>query len=286
MERLPVRDVHESARSWLTVLLVSSTLWMPSQVRAEVDQELVDGAQVHDQRAQELYAEGDFAGAMREMQSAQALLPSSVRLYNMAACQERLDHRPEAIDLYQRFLEDETVPDERRRAARERLERLQGELSSSVQPEPAENASTVHPIDSPSEDASTGSDDQPTTESPTQQPRGRRRLPPVAFYATAGVTLASGIALAALGGVTYSKHREFLGIDPEETDQVSEAHDDGWRFVNATNAMLIVTSTAALVAVMLAIFTRWRRTGTARARLTISQIFTSSSAVGVVTQPF
>lgn len=272
-----MRDTHEFCRGWLTVLVASSALLNPAQAFAEADQDLVDGAQVHDQRAQELYAAGDFAGAMREMQSAQALLPSNVRLYNMAACQERLGHRPEAIDLYQRFLNDDAVADERRRAARERLERLQAELSSSVQPEPA---------DTPTEDTSTSSDEQPTTESPTEQPRDWRRLPPVAFYATAGVTLAAGIVLAALGGVTYSMHQDFLDLDPEQTSQVSEAHDDGWRFVQATNAMLIITSTAALAAVMLAIFTRWRRSESTRAMLTLSPTSSASGAVGVLTRSF
>ena len=70
-------------------------------------------ARVHDERATELFESGDFTRALAEMETAQGLLPSTARLYNIAVCHERLGNLDEAVGYYQRFVERDDSSAER-----------------------------------------------------------------------------------------------------------------------------------------------------------------------------
>lgn len=210
-----------------------------AQEEGLVGGDIVVDVQAHDTRAQELFQAGDFEGAIREFQAAQGLLPSPVRLYNMAACHERLGQRREAADLFIRFLQADDIPDERRRRAVQRLAQLTEEIAAEEQ---NDQVTEVH----------VPSDIEGETD---ERPRGR--LSPVAFYATLGVALASSVVMAAVGGVALAKDRDFQEMN-QNTAGVLELRDEGQRLTTVSNVFLGLTLTASVAAVVLAVFTGWR----------------------------
>lgn len=239
-------------RRVIRIMVTLVIMLCASSASAEVGDERVAAARAHDERARELFAEGDFVNAMGEMQAAQALSASPVRLYNMAACHEQLGQIPEAVDLYERFLNDMEAPPERRQRAQVRIEALRSELRESVGGgEPGEG----------------GSAQALETE--------RRRLSPTAFYTTLVVTLAMGVAAVVLGGVTLAEHSEWEGQTRlEGVDDDATLHDRGEALALATDVLIGVTSAAAIATLVLGLLTDWSgRTGRASLRPRLSRSF-------------
>ena len=61
-------------------------------------------ARQHFTQGMRLYAAGDFAGALGELESAYAISPTSAVLYNIATCLESLGRLDEALDVFDRFI--------------------------------------------------------------------------------------------------------------------------------------------------------------------------------------
>lgn len=235
-------------RQLLPLLLCAVTLWA-APVGAE-ESEALERARAYDERAQALFSEGDYTAALAEMAAAQALLPSSTRVYNMARCYDRMGNASQAIRLYREFIGASNTPTERRVRAADRIAALQSTLDSaaeaaSASPEPVETA--------------------PPPEAPQRE---RRRLSRGPFFATLGVTAAVGIAAVILGPLSALLDEEFQGLTQEDP-RADELARRGPAVAIAADVMIGLFTAGAVATVVLVAVTRWRqpRGGSARLRL-------------------
>lgn len=206
----------------------------------------------HDRRAGELYQSEDYEGALREMMAAQELLPATPRVYNIASCHERMGNLSEALVFFQRFVELEDAPPERRERARERITEIREQMA-------AEAAATDEPTSS---DGDGGEDDgagsvgagegaeEPVAPSTTD----RRTLGPGLFWGLAGVAAATGIAAIVTGALTLSWESEFNAMDRGEGTNLQ---DKGRDLALVTDILIGVAAASAVAAIVVAFFTRF-----------------------------
>lgn len=88
-----------SVRRLMLALLVAC---LPSMAHAADDKEL---ARHHFETGRFLYARGDYADALKELEAARASFGNVLLDYNIGLCLEALDWRFEAADAFQRFAE-------------------------------------------------------------------------------------------------------------------------------------------------------------------------------------
>lgn len=72
-----------------------------------------DEALQYYQASEQLYAKGDYAGALSYLEEAYRLQPSPTLLYNMARAREKLDRLPEALATYEAYLSESPNADNR-----------------------------------------------------------------------------------------------------------------------------------------------------------------------------
>jgi hypothetical protein len=91
-----------------------------------------DQARQHFTRGKELFASGEYRGAIAEFAAADKLAPSPLLEFNIALCHERLGERAEAVRRFKLYLE--RVPDaENRSAVEAKIGKLEAELKSEAQ---------------------------------------------------------------------------------------------------------------------------------------------------------
>ena len=202
---------------------------------------MAERVQQHDARAQELFTQRDYAGALAEQRQAQALIPATPRIFNMAVCEERQGHLEAAIELYRDFLAADDAPADRRGQARQSIERLTEQLAAAREEEAAAAAAAAR-VDASSTDA----------------PSRTVELSPAAFWSMLGVTGAIGAATIALGAVTLVRHEEFVSLynDDPRSPQLQE---QGRALALATNIMIGVTAFAAVTTLVFGLDTNWHR---------------------------
>lgn len=200
-----------------------------------------------DRQATEMFEAEDFQQALEALEAAQQLLPNTVRVYNIAVCQERLGDLSGALISYRTFLDESDDDEERRGEALARIERLRHLLDQSEEP-------VSFTADSWSE---------------SREPTERRRLSPVIFYALLGVTAATGVGLIASGAVSLNYQSDFEDtvIGSAEGNAVRE---QGEPWVVASNVLLGLTAACAVATLVVALFTRWRRDREARNSLRLA----------------
>jgi hypothetical protein len=83
-------------------------------------------AREHYSRALALYNDGNIAGALVEFERANNLAPSYRILYNIALCHSQLHNYAQALDMFERYLEEggDAIPPERVDDVRSRMARL------------------------------------------------------------------------------------------------------------------------------------------------------------------
>jgi tetratricopeptide (TPR) repeat protein len=86
----------------------------------------------------ELYAAGDFAGALRAFEQAYALVAEPNLLFNIAGCHERLGQRTQALEYYRWYLGSNNANPEGRRRAIAGLSRLEAKAPADTSAPPAE----------------------------------------------------------------------------------------------------------------------------------------------------
>lgn len=216
----------------ITVLL--SALLCSTPAFAEIG-DAETAARALDRQASTLFDAGEYEEALDRMESAQRILPNSVRIYNIAVCHERLGNFSGAIINYQRFVEQDDVPEARRLRALERIDRLESQLD--IPDEPVFF------------DASFG----------LEAERGdRHRLSPSIFYSLLGVTIASGLGIIITGAVALSHQSDFerTVLGTADGDSI---RDMGEPWVVACNVLIGITSVAAVATLIVGLFTRWGR---------------------------
>lgn len=287
------RGIEVSSHKHVFIALVLAMNLFASSVGAEESEELV-AARLHDRRGQELFDAGDFAAALREMEAAQAVMPSTARLYNMAACNEQIGNRQAAIDLYRQFIASPDAPEGRRQRAERQLRQLEDEtVGGSGGGTSTDSGDGGGDGGGDSGASSTGGDGQgdtspdiggggatgePWSEEQSQSGASSwQRLSPTVFYAMLGVTGAFGAALVATGVMALVRDDNFYNAQLQYEDSCSDddrreldlSRESGERYVVIANVMLGLTSAAALTTVILAVFTNWSGGGSA-SRLRLS----------------
>ncbi len=102
-----------------------------------------DEAKKHFQRSRELYDEGDFAGALKEIERSYASFPNFKLLYNMGQIQAQQQDYAPALKSFRKFLAEgaNEVPEARRAEVLKEIDKLRtrvGEVSIAVNVEGAE----------------------------------------------------------------------------------------------------------------------------------------------------
>ncbi len=129
----------------------SSGLAWPGSAHAETPPtDAARAVQLND-AGSELYAAGDYAGALSAFQRAYALVPEPNLLFNIAGCHERLGQRTQAIEYYRWFLGTATANPEGRRRAIGALSQLEAEPPPAAPirapvPEADESVSAAWPL--------------------------------------------------------------------------------------------------------------------------------------------
>lgn len=221
---------------------------LPASARSEEGTD-IEEVMRHDQSAMEHFAAEEYGAAVGEFRAAQRLMPATNRLYNIALCEDRLGNLEQALELYRQYLGEPDALSDVRRTARDRIAAIQAELAA--RREPLETGGGGSAVEA---GGGEGSGPEPGPEPTVPERRG---LPPVAFYTTLGLTVASGIALTVLGAITLDRHDEFLTLPSQDDPRALPLQEEGRQLALATDVMIGVTSVAAAAAVVLAIFTRW-----------------------------
>lgn len=238
-------------QAFWTLVVVAHLL--PSSALGQTHERVVATVREHDDSARLHFSRGEYAEALAEMQAAEALLPATSRLYNMAMCHERLGQHQRALILYRRFVDATDAQGERRARALERIDVLHDAEDAPIQPpqeDPAEYpAEDPIPEDPPEEMLQT-----PQPQAPAEE--GPRGLPRAAFFSGLALTLATGVTFVALGSVTLVRHNHWEKTY-EDDAQVDEYRQRGQSLYRATNAFLGVFAAAAAATLVLAFFTRW-----------------------------
>jgi tetratricopeptide (TPR) repeat protein len=151
---------------------------------AEVSDE--ERARALRKEGEDLYFGGDYEGALRAFEDAQALSAHSTDLFNIGRIHEEMGQLPEALARYEEFVAQPNVPLEERAAAAERIEVLRKLVHKDDPPPPV--STSVRPV---------GSDPRDDMAFEAEQ-RAQRRL------RVAGITVAAlGGAVAVGGGVGF-----------------------------------------------------------------------------------
>lgn len=220
------------------VLFLALSLCWSEVVLAQSDHDL-DTAREIDERAQRLFVQGELERALSLMEAAQAIAPASPRLYNMAVCHDRLGQEAAALELYREFILASDVPAERRARAVERIERIEAQQGS------------VEDRDRPVE----------VFEPLPPPPRAARSLRPAAFWALFGLTSALGVTTAILGGVTLSRHEQWLGNELDDSYQ-----DRGQALATTADVFIGLTAASALATLIIAFIVDWSSASASSAR--------------------
>ncbi len=235
---------------WTTLFLCS----IAGSAAAEIEGDALASTRVHDTRAEDFFEAEDYDRALEEMELAQEIAPSTVRLYNMAVCNERLGRIVPALELYRIFVVAGDAPAARLGRAREALARLETAQRAAEVRRAEELASASSNAEEP------GDGDTPHDE---VGGAGRRRLAPPVFFVSLGVTLASAVAWAVVAGVTLSRHNDYVEWADQDSApsraalNVIEARDKGHALALGADVLLGLTAAAALTTAILAFLTRW-----------------------------
>lgn len=231
----------------LTIVIFAAISCLPFDGRAQ-QSEAEAAAAAHDERATALFEEGQFTRALVEMQAAQELLPATSRVYNIGTCHERLGDLTQAIVYYQRFIEASDAPDDRKQVAQERIDELRRQLQAEGGTDD-EGPGTDDVVSETDE-----GDDQRT---PPQETSSRRNLSPAIFSSLLGVTAATGIALAATGGIALYWQGEFTDTIADSPEGAAD-QERGEPYATASDVLIGVTAAGALATLIVGLLTRWR----------------------------
>ena len=236
----------------LLILLVSPL------ARADVDPD-TEAAKRHFQAGLKHYAVDDYAGALKEFQVARELKPLPAFDYNIARCHDRLEHYPEAIKEYERYVRGAPDPFDaadaqaRLDVLRKRMAARRAVATPKPRPRPIEPAESP-PAQTPAKAASSppASIVAPPADAPPSPEAPSRPFPtaPLAIGAVALALVAVGGGLIGAANSTFGS----LNCAPNcRLDQVSPIRDD----LYAGDALVVIG--AALAATDIGLWIYWSR---------------------------
>ncbi|HKE16621.1 MAG TPA: hypothetical protein VKB80_17230 [Kofleriaceae bacterium] len=113
----------------------------PATGTARAQGSATEQARDHFARGKQLFATGEYRGAIGEFAAADKLAPSPLLEFNIALCHERLGERAEAVRRYKHYLE--RVPDASNRTA---VEAKVGQLEAELKAESQSKSAAAPPV--------------------------------------------------------------------------------------------------------------------------------------------
>lgn len=199
----------------------------------------IEQAKAYFQAGVEAYDQGKYEVALREFQHAHALSHSPALYFNMAACEEHMDHYQAAGLLLRQYLIEKPDADDkanvelRIKALEERDERLHKMTEPPpVKPAPAVTSTTTPPPVAP----------------PPEKPRLKYT------WVLLGATAAVGAAAIGVGAYTVAHHSDLKNGCGNSVDGCTTAQIDGLKSTAiATDVLIGVTAAAAVATVVFAV---------------------------------
>lgn len=212
----------------VVVALAATTAWAQS--------ENLEKAKAHFQAGVDAYDQGRYETALREFQHAHALSHSPALYFNMAACEEHMDHYQAAALLLRQYLIEK--PDAEDRANVElrikALDERDEQLHKMIEPTPP-----VKPSAGPL-----------ATAPPSEAPKPRLKYTWVMLGATAAV----GAAAIGTGAYTVAHHSDLKNGCGNTAAGCSPAQVSGLKSTAiATDVLIGVTAAAAVATVVFAV---------------------------------
>ncbi len=193
------------------------------------------------------YDAGKYEEALRAFQEAHALSHSAALYFNMAACEEHMDHYQAAALLLRQYLieepnaEDKDKVNMRIAALNERDDRLHRSFEPPLSPAPVASSPPSEP---PVVVAA------PTVVAPP--PKSTRRVKYT--FIPLGLTVGAGLAAIGTGIYTVVHHGTLHDGCGTSIDGCTASEIDGLhRYAAATDAMIGVTAAAAIATVIVAV---------------------------------
>jgi hypothetical protein len=207
----------------LLILLVSSL--------ATAQETDLDKAKAYFEAGVQAYDQSKYEIALREFQHAHALSHSAALYFNMAACEEHLDHFQAASLLLRQYLIEKTDADDRGNVEL-RIKSLE------------DRDERLHQMQAP----------QPlkTSSSAAVAPAPRPKLKYT--WSALGITGAAGVAALGVGAYTVTHHETLKSSCGATTAGCSSAQIGGLKSAaNASDALIAVAAVAAVATVIAAV---------------------------------
>jgi tetratricopeptide (TPR) repeat protein len=183
-------------------------------------------------KSADAYLHGDFATAISLLDEAYALDPQPVLVYNMARAHEGLGHLDEAINYYERYLnEDPSSPD--RGAIEQRLSTLQKQREEKARLDKERAEVEERRVLQEEQNKKLEQREREASAGHAEAPRRRSPLP----YVVAGVG-AAGLAAGGVFGI-LALDKQSAGRKAVSLKDATEARDTGETFATISNVAFV-----------------------------------------------
>jgi tetratricopeptide (TPR) repeat protein len=199
----------------------------------------LEQAKAYFQAGVEAYDQGKYEVALREFQHAHALSHSPALYFNMAACEEHMDHYQAAALLLRQYLIEKPDADDRPTGELriKSLEERDDRLHKMIEPPP-----TVKPA------PAVVAPPPPTAKSDTSRPHLKYT------WVMLGATAAVGAAAIGVGAYTVAHHSDLKNGCGNSADGCTSAQISGLKSTAvATDVLIGVTAAAAVATVVFAV---------------------------------
>jgi tetratricopeptide (TPR) repeat protein len=188
--------VHKTASkvAWIALIVVSLVAHAAPRRASDSPERKLAAAEF--KRGKQLYADGDYEGALQAFQAGYDTYPLRGFLVNIGQCQRKLGHLKEAITAYEQYLDGTDVPASLRAEVEEALAEVK---NARAEAEPAPPAPPAPPAVAPQPDKAPPPANGATLASDAEV----KKAPPEKKKSRAWVWALVGVGAAAVvGGVT------------------------------------------------------------------------------------
>ena len=223
----------------MRAIVAGLVAWTALAATARAGEENVEQAKAYFAAGVEAYDQGKYEVALREFQHAHALSHSPALYFNMAACEEHMDHFQAASLLLRQYLIEKPEADDRANVEVrvKSLEERDERLHKMNEPEP-----TVKP--------SAGTPPPPAATTTSEATKRRLKYTWVMLGVTAGV----GAAAIGVGAYTVAHHSDLKNGCGNTVSGCTSSQINGLKSTAAATDVLIgVTAAAAVATVVFAV---------------------------------
>jgi tetratricopeptide (TPR) repeat protein len=220
------------------VACLAGALASPEALAQRARRNTKEKARAYFDAGQEAYEQGKYEIALHEFQESHTLSRNPILYFNMAACEERLNHQQAAALLLRQYLVEKPDADDRAQVENRIrvLEQHQEQIKAPEAPPPTTRPAEPAPAPTPAL--------QPAAAAPAPRPRFKWA------WAGLGVTGAVGIAAIGVGAYTVAHHGDLKASCGAQG--CSQPQIDGLKSAAlATDVLIGITGAAAIATVVL-----------------------------------